>query len=104
MQRVLRSSEHGSREIRSQTLPELLFNFHQNKTVGRLVLRREGMEKSLYLRRDTVILAASTDGDDRLIQSFLRNGNVLLPQLLRALEISLGTHHWLGKMLVSRDS
>src|SRR5262249_51549164 len=45
---------------------------------------------------------ASNDRDDRLIQSLLRRGKVPLPQLLRALEVSLRTHQRLGEVLVER--
>ncbi len=102
MPRALKTSADAAGEIESQTVPELLFNSHQNRAVGRLVLRRDGIEKALYLKGGAVIFAASTDRDDRLIQSLLRHGNVPLPQLLRALEVSLRTQHRLGEILVSR--
>lgn len=86
--------------IRSQTIPELLFKLHQQGESGRLVVRRMELEKSLYLQGGTVVFAASTDRDDRLIQSLLRRGKVPLPQLLKGLEISLRTHRRLGEVLV----
>jgi uncharacterized protein DUF4388 len=89
--------------IRSQTLPELLFKLHQNEESGRLVVRRMGLEKSLYLQGGTVVFAASTDRDDRLIRSLLRRGKVPLPQLLKGLEISLRTHRRLGEVLVESN-
>jgi uncharacterized protein DUF4388 len=87
-------------EIRSQPLPELLFKFHQQGVSGRLLLRRMGIEKSLYLQGGTVVFAASTDRDDRLIRSLLRRGKVPLPQLLKGLEISLRAQRRLGEILV----
>jgi len=93
-------SNRGVMEIRSQTLPELLFKLHQHEESGRLVVCRIGLEKSLYLQSGTVVFAASTDRDDRLIRSLLRRGKVPLPQLLKGLEISLRTHRRLGEVLV----
>ncbi len=87
-------------EISSQTLPELLFKFHLQGVSGCLMLRRMGIEKSLYLQGGTVVFAASTDRDDRLIRSLLRRGKVPLPQLLKGLEISLRTQRRLGEILV----
>lgn len=87
-------------EIRSQTLPELLFKLYQHAESGRLMVCRMGFEKSLYLEGGTVVFAASTDRDDRLIRSLLRRGKVPLPQLLKGLEISLRTHRRLGEVLV----
>ena len=86
--------------IRSQTIPELLFKLHQQGESGRLVVRRMELEKSLFLQGGTVVFAASTDRDDRLIQSLLRRGKVPLPQLLKGLELSLRTHRRLGEVLV----
>jgi hypothetical protein len=59
-----------------------------------------GIEKSLYLQGGTVVFAASTDRDDRLIRSLLRRGKVPLPQLLKGLEISLRAQRRLGEILV----
>jgi len=87
-------------EIRSQTLPELLFKLHQQEESGRLVVRRMGLQKSLYLQGGTVVFASSTDRDDRLIRTLLRRGKVPLPQLLKGLEVSLRTHRRLGEVLV----
>jgi hypothetical protein len=87
-------------EIRSQTVPELLFKLYQEEESGRLMLRRLGLEKSLYLQGGTVVFAASTDRDERLIRGLLRRGMVPLPHLLRGLEISLRTHRRLGEVLV----
>lgn len=87
-------------QIRSQTVPELLLKLYQDEESGRLMLRRLGLEKSLYLQGGTVVFAASTDRDDRLIRSLLRRGMVPLPHLLRGLEISLRTHRRLGEVLV----
>ena len=94
-------SNHRELEIQSETLPELLYQFHKSKEVGRLVLRHAGLERRLYLQRGAVIFAASTDRDDRLIQCLLRRGKVPLAQLLKGLEISLRNHHRLGEILVT---
>lgn len=91
-------------EIRSRTVPELLFKLHQQGATGRLVLRRMGIEKSLYLRTGGVVFAASSDRDDRLIQYLLRRGDVSLPHLLKGLETSLRTHRRLGEALVQEGS
>ncbi len=61
-----------------------------------------GLEKCLYLQGGTVVFAASTDRDDRLIRIRLRRGILPLPQLLKGLEISLRTHRRLGEVLVER--
>ncbi len=102
MLRVLAASEEQEKEIESQTLPNLLFYYHQNRALGRLVVRGAEVEKRLYLQGGAVIFAASTDRDERFMQRRLRHGNVPLPHLLRALEISLRTHYLLGEFLVSR--
>jgi hypothetical protein len=89
-------------EIRSQTVPELLFKLHQQGESGRLIVRRMGLEKSLYLQGGTVVFAASTDRDDRLIRGLLVRRMVPLPQLLKGLDMSLRTHRRLGEVLVER--
>ena len=95
-------SEPRAMEIRSQTIPELLFKLHKEGESGRLLLRRMGLEKNLYLQSGTLVFASSTDRDDRLIQNLLLRGVVPLPQLLKALEISLRTQRRLGDVLVER--
>jgi len=87
-------------EIHSQTIPECLFKLHVNAETGRLVLSRAGFKKSLYLQSGAVMFAVSTDRDDRLLQCLLRWDHVSLPQLLKALEISLRTRRRLGEVLV----
>lgn len=95
-------SDRPVTELRSQTLPEILFDLHRRRETGRLRLRRGAFEKSLYLRNGAVIFAASNDRDDRLIQSLLRRGKVPLPQLLKGLEVSLHTRQRLGEVLVEQ--
>ncbi|HEU5179398.1 MAG TPA: DUF4388 domain-containing protein [Candidatus Polarisedimenticolia bacterium] len=89
-------------EIHSRTIPELLFDIHRQATSGRLLLRRMGIQKSLYLQGGSLVFAASTDRDDRLIRSLLRRSRVPLPQLLKGLDVALRTQRRLGEVLVER--
>ena len=96
-------SEPRGKEIHSQTIPELLFKLHRQQENGRLTLRRGVVEKRLLFRDGTVVFASSNDRDDRLIQNLLRRGTLPLPELLRALEVSLRSRRRLGEVLLEQE-
>src|SRR5258708_33676971 len=76
-------------ELHSETLPALLRGHCEREATGTLTFRQGPTTKALRLHRGAVVFAGSNERDDRLIQLLLRRGAVSLPDLIKALEVSL---------------
>jgi two-component system OmpR family response regulator len=94
------TSKHG--EIGSETLPALLLALHTASETGPLTLQRGAVTKILKLSQGAVVFAATNNRDDGLLQLLLKRGAVTLPDLMRALEISLKEKIRLGEALLSQ--
>ncbi|MCI0567548.1 MAG: DUF4388 domain-containing protein [Acidobacteria bacterium] len=94
------TTTHG--EIFSETLPTLLHGHHERAETGTLTLRQGSVTKTLRLHRGGVVFAGSNERDDRLIQLLVRRGTVSLPDLIRALEVSLKDKRRLGAILLAQ--
>ena len=82
------------------SLPSLIHSVCATRETGQLLLRREGSEKSIYLKEGQIIFATSNDREDRLGQVLLREGIVGVEKLERATEESLREGKRLGAVLV----
>lgn len=92
-------------EIRSYTLPSLLYGISQSRETGVLTLEHLTLSqtqtvKSIYIQDGQAIFATSNDRDDRLGQVLLRRGMISLERLLTAIDRSLGEKKRLGTVLV----
>jgi hypothetical protein len=92
---------HG--ELRSETLPALLFDFHLSGESGTLTLQQSSVTKTLRLSRGAVVFAATNNRDDGLLQLLLKRGAVSLPNLMKALEASLKEKRRLGEVLLAQQ-
>ncbi|MGH9361034.1 MAG: DUF4388 domain-containing protein, partial [Thermoanaerobaculia bacterium] len=92
-------------ELRSYTLPSLLFSISQGSETGVLTLEQltvsmQQTRKSIYFQEGKLIFATSNDPNDRLGQVFLRSGMVSLERVLTAVDRSLSEKKRLGTILV----
>ncbi len=55
-----------SGNIQEVPLPLILQDLQQGKATGALIVRRSGVEKSIYLKNGQIVFATSTDVHDRL--------------------------------------
>lgn len=86
--------------IHLTSLPSLLFSVCDTRETGQLLLHRDRLEKNIYLKEGRIIFATSSNRDDRLGQTLLRNGTIGVERLYRAAEESLRTKKRLGTVLV----
>ncbi len=86
--------------IHPTSLPSLLFSVCDTKETGQLLLRQDGLEKSVYLKDGNIIFATSSNRDDRLGQMLLRHGIIGVERLYRAADESARTAKRLGTVLV----
>jgi hypothetical protein len=89
-------------ELHSETLPALLRGHFERQATGTLTFRQSPTTKTLRLHRGVVVFAGSNERDDRLIQLLLRRGTVSLPDLIKALEVSLKDKRRLGEILLAQ--
>jgi hypothetical protein len=92
-------------EIRSYTLPSLLFGVTQTRETGvlkfeQLTLSQKMTVKTIYIQEGRAVFATSTDREDRLGQVLLRRGVVSLERILTGIERSLAEKKRLGTVLV----
>jgi len=87
-------------EIRSQTIPHLIHELALDRATGLLTVTDREISKKIQFNNGTVLFASSTDRDDRLNQILLQEGTLSLPDLMRALELSLSTKDRLGQVMV----
>jgi len=89
-------------EIHSETMPALLRGHYERGETGTLTLRQGPIMKTVRLHRGAVVFASSNERDDRLFQLLLRRGAVSLPDLIKALEVSLKDKRRLGEILLAQ--
>jgi hypothetical protein len=89
-------------EIRSDTVPNLVYRLHREGRTGLLSLHHGALSKSLDFEGGLITFAASNDRDDRLTQTLLRRGMVSLPALMEALDFSMKQGERLGAVLLAR--
>jgi len=92
-------------ELRSYTLPSLLFGISQTHETGVLTLEQltvsmTQIQKSIYIQSGKPIFAASNDRDDRLGQIFLRKGMISFERLQKSIDRSVAEKKRLGTVLV----
>ncbi len=74
-----------SGNIREFPLPALLEDLQQGKATGALVVRRGGIEKSIYIKNGEIVFASSTDSRDRLGEMLVKTGLLSREHLEEAL-------------------
>jgi hypothetical protein len=92
-------------ELRSYTLPSLLFSISQTRETGVLTLEQltvsmNQLQKSIYIQTGKPIFAASNDREDRLGQVFLRKGMISFERLQKSIDRSITEKKRLGTILV----
>ena len=70
--------------LEESSLPELLRSVTRSHETGVLTCKIQGFVKSIYIQEGQIIFASSSNPDDRLGESLLKNGRVPLKQLLEA--------------------
>jgi hypothetical protein len=79
-----------------------LGRLYLQRLTGRLVLRRDTVEKVVYFDRGAPILGLSSDPADRMGEMLVRQGRLTPAQLAQASESLPGTERRLGVVLVER--
>lgn len=87
-------------EISGQTIPALIRQISQTGETGVFKVVNGKVEKSVYFHEGRAIFATSNDPQDRLGELFFRQGLVSLANLLKAVEVSLGTKKRMGTFFV----
>ncbi len=64
----------SSGNIREVPLPVILQDLQKGKAVGALIVRRNGVEKCIYVKNGQIVFATSTDGHDRLGEILVKAG------------------------------
>jgi hypothetical protein len=80
-------------------MPELIWDVCRRRKTGALHLSRGSVERRLFITEGRIIFAASTDPNDRLGETLLRQSKITLAQLEEALSIQL-TGKRLGTLMV----
>jgi len=96
---VNESPTHG--DIGSETLPALLRRLHDSGETGILTLQRGPVTVTLRIARGAAVFAGTNNRDHGLLQLLLKRGAVTLPNLMKALEVSLKEKRRLGEALLS---
>lgn len=78
---------------------ELIWSLGRDRRTGVLSIRRFPIQKKLYIEDGRVIFATSSDPNNRLGETLLRQGKVTISQLERALG-QLGTGRRIGTLMV----
>lgn len=86
--------------IHPTSLPSLFFSVCDTRETGQILLRRDRLEKNIYLKDGRIIFATSSNRDDRLGQMLLRHGIIGVERLHRAADESARTKKRLGTVLV----
>jgi hypothetical protein len=67
-------SLQSSGNIREVPLPVILQELQKGKATGALVVRRDSVEKCIYVKNGQIVFATSTDGRDRLGEILVKAG------------------------------
>lgn len=86
--------------IRSDTIPLLFHDLCVARASGTLVVSDLELRKTIQFRQGRVQFASSNDKNERLSQFLLMESVISLPDLLKTLEICLGTKDRMGEILI----
>jgi hypothetical protein len=89
-----------SGKIVDSDVASLLGRIYLQRLTGRLVLRREAVEKVIFFERGAPILGMSSDSDDRLGEMLVRQGRLTPAQLGQASAAAPRAERRLGVVLV----
>jgi hypothetical protein len=76
-----------SGNIQEVPLPLILQDLQQGKATGALIVRRSGVEKSIYLKNGQIVFATSTDVHDRLGEMLVKTRLLSREHLEAALKL-----------------
>jgi len=89
-----------SGKIVDSDVASLLGRIYLQRLTGRLVLRRDAVEKVIFFERGAPILGTSSDSDDRLGEMLVRQGRLTPAQLAQASAAAPRAERRLGVVLV----
>lgn len=84
-------------------LPDLMWALGRRRATGVLSVARGPIERKLYVKDGRIVFATSSDPNDRLGETLLRQGKITLDQLEEALR-GLRSGKRLGTLLVDRGT
>ncbi len=93
----------GGGRLEGLSFPELLWGLCRAGATGVLELQHDGWRKRIFIEKGRVVFAASSNPDDRLGETLLREEWITLEQLERAVE-RLGSGRRLGTLLVEQGA
>jgi tetratricopeptide (TPR) repeat protein len=101
-------AQAGAREsplhtLEDNELPELLQRLHERGFTGVVVLRREGVEKTLRLEEGQIVFATTSDPDERLGELLLQRSRITLEQFEKASQAVREHRVRLGEALVELE-
>jgi hypothetical protein len=89
--------------IETSSVPELLRSFVNSRETGILTFRKGDVAKSIYMSQGRIVLAASTDADERLGEHLLLRGRITARQYLEASKL-IRPGRRLGAILVEIEA
>jgi hypothetical protein len=87
-------------DLRDADLPMLLGRAYAQALTGRLWIRRDEVEKSIYFEAGRPVLATSNATYDRMIELFLRHGRITPAQHTQAVRAAAETGRRMGALLI----
>lgn len=66
--------------LEESSFADLLTSLSRSRETARVILRREGMEKVVHVLDGRIVFASSSDPDERLGESLLREGGITIEQ------------------------
>ncbi|HET6370031.1 MAG TPA: DUF4388 domain-containing protein, partial [Nitrospiria bacterium] len=91
-----------SGRIRERLLPAILRDLQRRQLTGTLNLRRNDIDKSLYLKDGDIIFASSRYADDRLGEVLLKAGKITFAQYETSVELLKRSGKRQGTILVEQ--
>jgi curved DNA-binding protein CbpA len=91
-----------SGRIRERRLPSILLDLQRRQLTGTLNLRRNDLDKSLYLKDGDIIFASSRYSDDRLGEVLLKSGKITFAQYETSVELLKRSGKRQGTVLVEQ--
>jgi hypothetical protein len=87
-------------ELADADVPMLLGRAYAQALTGRLWMRRDEVEKSIYFESGRPVLATSNATQDRMIELFLRQGRITPAQHAQAVRAAAETGRRMGALLI----
>lgn len=91
-----------SGRLRDTKLPTLLRFLQRNKKTGILNVRRNDLDKSIYIKNGDIVFAVSKYSDDRLGEILLKTGRINLDQYETSVKLLKQTRKRQGTILVEQ--